>query len=309
MTLRRFSLLVLVWNLAVIVWGAFVRASRSGDGCGDHWPTCHGEVVPTSPSFKTLVEFSHRATSGLALIAVVVLFVWALRRLPKGDPARKAAGASLFFMLTEAAVGALLVLFKYVAGNDTLGRALFMAVHLVNTFLLVASLTLVVWHTAGGGRVRWRSGAGLLVGGVLGGLTLVGVSGAIAALGDTLFPAVNLLESLRSDFLPTAHLFIRLRVWHPVLAVTLSLAAGGAAVFLSQLRPTATVRRLAGLAGGLLVLQLGLGVTNVLLLAPVWLQLVHLLVADLVWIVFVLLGAAALEETAPVTTSAPLAST
>jgi len=296
--LRRYTVGVLLWNLAVIVWGAFVRASRSGDGCGDHWPMCHGEVVPSSPTFKTLVEFSHRATSGLALISVVILLVWAVRALPPRHAARRAAWASMLFMLTEAAVGALLVKFKLVAGNDTLGRALFMAVHLVNTFLLVGSLTLTAWYAAGRPAPRRRDGVATLSALLLAALTTLGVSGAIAALGDTLFPAVSLLEGLRSDFLPTAHLFVRLRIWHPVLAVgTAGLVVLGAA-WLAQRVPTPAVRRAGLTAGGLTLLQLGLGLLNVVLLAPTWMQLVHLLVADLLWIALVVLSAAALGEAA-----------
>jgi len=48
---------VLAYSILVILWGAYVRISFSGDGCGDHWPLCHGEVIPTAPSVKTLIEF------------------------------------------------------------------------------------------------------------------------------------------------------------------------------------------------------------------------------------------------------------
>lgn len=298
MTFKRYSLGVLAYNLLVIVWGAFVRASKSGDGCGDHWPRCNGEVIPTAPTIKTMIEFSHRVTSGIALISVVVLVVWAWRAFERGHVIRKGAAASMFFMLTEAAVGAGLVLFKYVAGNDTLGRALFMAVHLVNTFLLVASITLTAWWAHGGGRPRlagqgrvlWLSTATLLS------VLLLGVSGAIAALGDTLFPAVDLIESIKSDFAPTAHLFVRLRVWHPVIAVISAVLVLASSGLLSRWRPGAWVRKSASLLGGLVLLQLTLGALNVALLAPTWMQLVHLLVADVLWIVLVVLNAAALAS-------------
>jgi heme A synthase len=78
-TLARFAWGVLVYNLGVIVWGAYVRATRSGAGCGAHWPLCNGEVIPQSPDAAMLIEFSHRVTSGLALVSVVVLFAWAWR--------------------------------------------------------------------------------------------------------------------------------------------------------------------------------------------------------------------------------------
>jgi cytochrome c oxidase assembly protein subunit 15 len=300
MKFARYSLGVLGLNLAVIVWGAFVRASKSGDGCGAHWPVCNGEVIPTAPTFKTLVEYAHRLTSGLALISVVVLVVWAFRAFERGHAVRRAAGASMLFMLLEAAVGAMLVLFKYVAGNDTLGRAMFMAVHLANTFLLVGALTLtVLWahrplvRLARDARVRTF---GLVL---LGSVMLLGVSGAIAALGDTLFPAVTLIEGLKSDFAPTAHLFVRLRMWHPVLAVgSAALALTGAAWFARLRRGDEVVQRASSVVGTLVVGQLALGVLNVALLAPVWMQLVHLLVADLVWMSLVVLCAVTLDERA-----------
>jgi len=119
---------VLAYNLGVIAWGAYVRATRSGAGCGAHWPLCNGEVIPSSPTAEMLVEFSHRVTSGLALVSVVVLAIWVWRACAKGHPARRGAGWALVFMLAEAAVGAGLVLFELVADNETMARALIMAV-------------------------------------------------------------------------------------------------------------------------------------------------------------------------------------
>ena len=144
--LARFAWWVLAYNLVVILWGAYVRASGSGAGCGSHWPLCNGEVIPRGASITTLVEFSHRLTSGLALIAVVALW-WRCRSLvAAGSAARRMANASLVLMLTEAAVGAGLVLFQLVADNASMARALFMAIHLINTFLLVAALTLTAHY-------------------------------------------------------------------------------------------------------------------------------------------------------------------
>ena len=108
---------MLAYNLAVILWGAYVRASGSGAGCGAHWPLCNGEVIPRAPSIATLVEYSHRLTSGLALLGVVALMVWTWRVWGRGHPARRGALLSLIFILTEAAVGAGLVLFELVADN------------------------------------------------------------------------------------------------------------------------------------------------------------------------------------------------
>jgi heme A synthase len=299
--LARFAWMVLGYNLAVISWGAYVRASGSGAGCGSHWPLCNGEVVPASPSIATLIEYSHRLTSGLALVSVVVLLVWTRRACRRGHPARLGAMLSLLFMLTEAAVGAGLVLFQLVAENASMARAMFMAVHLLNTFILLACITLTAWWLSGGFPigVRGRSSTMAAVVGGCVALLIVSTSGAVAALGDTLFPSTSLTDALRADLSATSHVLIRLRMFHPMLAVATALALLALAPRLARQRgPRAA--RFATAVCGLVALQVVLGFANVLLLAPIWLQLVHLLVADAMWITFVLLGAEALRET-PVT--------
>src|SRR5687767_11229749 len=147
---------VLIYNLLVILWGAYVRASGSGAGCGSHWPLCNGAIVPRAPRVETLIELTHRLTSGVALLLVAVLFVWALRAFGRGDPRRLGATLSLVFIITEALVGAGLVLFSLVAANASVARALFMALHLVNTFLLLGALALTGWWASGGARLRLR---------------------------------------------------------------------------------------------------------------------------------------------------------
>lgn len=294
--LPRFAWLVLLYNVAVIAWGAYVRATGSGAGCGSHWPLCNGEVIPRAASVATLIEYSHRLTSGLALLLVVSLLIRIWRACPPGHPARAGGVLSLFFMLTEAAVGAGLVLFQLVADNASMARALFMAVHLLNTFVLLASITLTAWWLSGGGRLFIRENgraAASVAAGCLS-LLIVGTSGSVAALGDTLFPSQTVADALRADLSATSHLLIRLRVLHPVFAV-------GAALLLLFLAPRLARRRGPGaarVARAVLVLtgvQLALGFLNIVLLAPVWIQLVHLLMADAIWIGFVLVGANALS--------------
>src|SRR4051812_37897595 len=241
----RYAWLTLAYNVLVVLWGAIVRATGSGAGCGSHWPFCNGVGIPQSPRIETVIEFSHRLTSGIALVLVVGLVVGAFRLLPKGHAGRTAAVWSMIFMVGEAAVGAALVLFRLVADNPSMARALFMATHLVNTFLLLGALTLTAHFASGGAPFRWR-GHGWWSGGVtagLLGLLLAGVSGATAALGDTLFPSQTLAEGLRQDLSPTAHLLIRLRIFHPMIAI----AAGMFAAFLAmQWLPRVETRRLAG---------------------------------------------------------------
>lgn len=301
MTLLRFAWLTLAWNIVVILWGAFVRATGSGAGCGANWPLCNGEVIPRAPALETLIEFTHRATSGVALILVVWMAIWVFRARPKGHPARQAAGASVFFIFTEAAVGAGLVLFHLVAENESVARALFMAVHLVNTFLLLAALTLTA-HWCGTDAPLRRDAVrreGWLYGIAFGALLLVGMSGAIAALGDTLYPARTLLEGLAQDLSPTASFLVRLRILHPLLALAGALAVGFVSVRVLLADEASPTRMWAWSVLGLAGAQLLVGLLNVALLAPVWMQLVHLLLADALWIALVLLAARALALASP----------
>jgi heme A synthase len=297
-TLARTAWLVLVYNLGVIVWGAYVRATGSGAGCGAHWPLCDGRIVPRSLGVATLIEYSHRITSGLALLSVVLLLVWVRRACPAGHPARRGATMSLVFMLTEAAVGAGLVLFELVADNASMARALFMAVHLANTFVLVAWLALTAWWLSGGEDVSLgrAPGRAATMGGLLAAVVVVGVSGAIAALGDTLFPSQSLAEALAADLSPTSHLLLRLRMLHPALAIGTSVLLALVAPMLARRSGDPRAPRFARAVAGLAVLQLAAGVVNVLLLAPVWMQLLHLLLADVLWIALVLLGAIVLSR-------------
>ncbi|HZH31749.1 MAG TPA: COX15/CtaA family protein, partial [Pyrinomonadaceae bacterium] len=222
MKLNRFAVyawLVVAANLFVIVWGAYVRASFSGDGCGSHWPLCNGEVLPRTGLLKTVIELTHRLTSGVALLLVVGL-VWRARRLfPRGHRVRRGAFWSLIFILIEALIGAALVKLDLVAHNASLARAFVMSFHLVNTFVLLAVLSLTAWWAMGGDAVllRGRGKLAAIFAAGLCGTLLVAVSGAVAALGDTLFPVNSLAEGIRQDLSPTAHFLVRLRVLHPLL--------------------------------------------------------------------------------------------
>ena len=296
--LRRFAVTTVAYNLAVIVWGAFVRATGSGAGCGDHWPMCNGEALPRPRALEMLIEFTHRITSGVSLLAVLALLLMAFRWTTPGHPLRRGAVLSGLLIVSEALLGAGLVLFRLVAGNTSMTRAWFGAAHLVNTFALVAALTLSAWWSFGHRRLALKERPGLTAtfAVALAATLAVAVTGSIAALGDTLFPARSFAEGYAQDFSPGAHLLLRLRIWHPVVAL-----GATAAVLTSAVSGWAVTKRpstrLLGLAVlGAVLTQLGLGVANVFLLAPVWLQLLHLLVADLLWVALVLLGASALER-------------
>lgn len=286
------AIALLVYTIAVVLWGAYVRATLSGDGCGDHWPLCNGVAIPVEPSTKTIVELTHRVTSGIAWIWTLLMWVVASRRLPRGHATRSAAGWSFFFMTTEALVGAGLVLFRMVADNPSTARAAWMAAHLVNTFLLLAALTWLAMSARKELGIRFPRDrqSRLLFGAAAGIVLFVGMSGAVAALGDTLFPATDLVQGLREDFSPSSHLFLRLRMWHPVVAVLGSGYLIWLAALLLRRGTTASIRALPVTLGALVLLQIGVGLLNVALLAPVWMQLGHLLIADATWITLALLA-------------------
>ena len=217
-----FAWVVLGWNVLVVLWGAVVRATGSGAGCGSHWPLCNGAVVPPAPAAQTLIEFTHRLTSGLALIGVLVLLIWAFRAFPKGHAARRYAAASLVLILLEALLGAGLVLLRYVEKNASVGRAIYLSAHLANTQLLLGALALTGWFSrADVNRDRFRLN-GFRTGMLLPVALIVGISGALAALGDTLFPATSFAEGVRQEMSDTAHFLLRLRLLHPALAVLLA---------------------------------------------------------------------------------------
>jgi heme a synthase len=284
----RLALIVLFYAVAVIVWGAVVRATGSGAGCGNHWPLCNGEVVPLGARTATLIEYTHRAMSGLILILAAGLVVGAFRFFPRGHRVRRAAVWSLVFVLIEAAIGAGIVLLQLVEENASALRAGYIAVHLVNTMLLTAAMTATAWwawpRPAEAPPAAGRSRALLLIG--LGAMLLVSASGAVVALGDTLFPSASLAAGLAADLNPTSSFLIRLRVWHPLLAAAVALYLPLVAIR-GEAFEAAALRWPRRLVIGLVLAQIALGVVNLVMLAPLVLQMAHLLVANLLWITLV----------------------
>jgi heme A synthase len=290
----RFAWFTLGFNLLVILWGVFLRASKSGDGCGQHWLTCGGEVIPSAPQLKTVIEFSHRLTSGLALIAVVILAIWAFRAFPKKHILRKMAFASLVFIILEALLGAGLVLTGNTAEALTPARPFWMAGHLINTFTLVALLSLTAWFAGGGNVFSFnvpRKTLILLTLGVLG-VFLVGMSGSTAALSSMLFPSTTLAEGFAKDFSDTSHFLLRLRISHPILSIALGVYLYCLALWAIKKAPESFwVKRWANVLTLIIILQLIAGGLTLVMLAPIVMQLIHLLLADLLWISFVLMAA------------------
>jgi len=292
---------VLGWNLIVILWGAYVRATGSGAGCGQHWPLCDGQVLPQAPDVEMTIEFTHRLLSGGALLLIAAMVIWGFRITEKDHPVRKGLIAAGILIVTEALLGAGLVLFELVEENSSIARAIAVALHLANTFLLVGSLALTAYW-ASGGRALQLKGQGaktwLLVGGLLG-MLLIGMSGAVTALGDTLFPVSSLAEGLAADMDPNAHFLVRLRVYHPVIAVIIALySLYLVRMLFNQNRGIAHKFLIALVVVG--IVQLVIGLINLLLLVPIPTQLFHLFTADLVWITYILTAAILLAKPEPI---------
>jgi len=284
--LGRYAWGVVGYNILVVLWGAVVRATGSGAGCGDNWPLCNGDFFPRHPRLATVIEFAHRSMTGVATVLVVGLAIWTFHATSRGDRARRAVFASMVLLVTEALLGAGLVLGGYVGNNISAGRVVMQSIHFTNTLLLLGSLALTAWWLgdwmrAGFGQTgerlaapAWAAAAATIV---------MGATGSLAALADTLFPSPSLRAALASDFAATSPLLIRMRWMHPIATLV-----GACLVVWLVIRVRS---RLSWVVGGLLILQFLLGVGDVLLLAPVWIQVLHLLGADLYWIALVTLAA------------------
>jgi cytochrome c oxidase assembly protein subunit 15 len=277
---------VLGFMVLVILWGAVVRATGSGAGCGDHWPLCNGQFFPSHPRLATVIEFAHRSMSGFLTMLIAVLIGWTFLRRPRGHRARRAAVWTGVLLVTEALLGAVLVKGGYVEANTSTARVAMQCIHFTNTMLLLAALTLTWWWVrdregvASNPKLRpiaWLSLAATI---------LTGATGSVAALADTLFPSPSLHAALAQDFNTHAPLIVRMRWLHPAAAVL----ALGFAIWLSL----GVGGRMGRWVLALIATQFVLGGLDVLLLAPIWMQMLHLLTADLYWIALVALSSAVL---------------
>jgi cytochrome c oxidase assembly protein subunit 15 len=292
--LRRFAWAVLVYFIAVILWGGLVRATGSGAGCGDHWPLCNGTVMQHSPRADTIIEFTHRVTSGISFFSAIGLLVWTFLGTARGHLARAASVATVLFTLVEAILGALLVKLGLTAQSQSPLRAPYLALHLTNTLLLLAALTLTAHllsrrYGYSKDTIRMVAPIGAIASVLV--VMMVGVTGSLAALGDTLFPATSLGAALTQDFSATSGWLVRWRWTHPAVAFFASIFLIWLLVRASRRSAHWDNRGLSALVLLLLAAQYLLGVLDVLLLAPVWLQIAHLLGADLLWSALVVLTA------------------
>jgi heme a synthase len=302
----RFAWIVLGFFILVVLWGAVVRASGSGGGCGANWPLCNGDFVPHHPRLATIIEFTHRSTSGICTVLLAALAFWTFALTPRHHRARRAVLWAVALLIVEAFLGAILVLRGYVENNTSNGRVVAQSIHFTNTMLLMASLALTAWFlrrptasaapqplTPSGTR-----GAAILA--ILATI-LVGATGSLAALADTLFPSPGVLAGLTSDFAAGSPLLVRMRWLHPAAAI-LGLVC---VLFLVRAEePSSRFRGVSGFVLASLALQFILGAADVLLLAPTWMQVVHLLGADIYWVALVILTAKYLWPPQP--TPAPI---
>lgn len=294
---RQFAWIYLGYLLAVVLFGAWVRISGSGNGCGSHWPVCNGEVIPQAPSTKTIIEFTHRLTSGLCGFLGLALLIWS-RRISR--PVFYAAAASFVFLLIEAFIGAVLVKKELVAGDTSSSRALVVALHLANTLLLTASTAAAAWWSNPARRVIFVPHLRPLIAVAILMLILTNMTGAVTALGDTLFPrqpalGAELLAKVRDDLSPTHHFLVRLRILHPIVAMVTAMIAGLIFFRIPSASAIVAYGRIAILA------QVAFGFLNIALAAPGWMQIVHLLMAQAVWLFSWLLAAEAFRTQTPVT--------
>ncbi len=298
----RFSWGLLAYVLAVVLWGVYLRASGSGDGCGVDWPDCGGAFTLNSGAkTKTLIEYAHRASTMLLGFLLLAQVVWAWRLFPKRHPVKFALGAALFFTALESWIGKALVNKGFVAYSQASERVYWFAGHQVNTLMLAAAFALAAWFASGQPTLKLRGQGPFLFVAAASLVALLGltVTGAISALGDTLYPPENHLQVMEQALLPTANLVMRARPVHPYTAVVVAMFLSLAAGLFSHLRPSAQTKRFATGVWGLLGLQMVIGLVNIGLLAPIWMQVIHTFAADLLWLSLVLMCAAGLAVGVP----------
>lgn len=288
----------LVFNVMVIIGGAVVRATGSGAGCGESWPKCGDQFIPPNPTIETAIEFSHRVSSFMAGIGVAAVFLLALWAFPRRHLVRRMATVSGVLLVVEALLGAALVLYGWVDADVSLGRTIVVPLHLTNTFLLLGALALTAWWGSGfplpsGARSsadKWWIAVGAVV------LVVLGASGALNALADTVFPSDS-VGDLADKFGPTAPVLSRLRLIHPIMAVVGGMVVAWIATSRSR-RGSDLTRLLASIVTFVVLSQMFIGIANIYFLTPLALQLLHLTVADLLWIAYVVFAASALGDRA-----------
>lgn len=309
--LSQLSLGLILYTLLVILWGAWVRISHSGDGCGDTWPLCQGQLIPQEAMNKTWVEYSHRFTSGLYGILVIILFFWIKKQVSKANyntasSARRWSFWVLVFMISEALLGAKLVIFRLVSMNDSVWRLAVMSLHQLNSFLLVG-FTVRLFCSAFEEKIRsgrfepksfllaerQKELFGIPMPFFL--ILILAMTGAWAALSTTLFPSVSLIDGLMKDFASDSHYLLKLRVTHPALGILFGVGMSVLFYKKSQsylVTKNSTFHELCLYKTSLwtsvaLAVAVVIGILTILTLSPVPLKVIHLAIAHILWSFFV----------------------
>jgi len=278
--INKLSLYGLFVSVLSIIAGAIVRATGSGDGCGSSWPTCNGEIIPKFETSSELIEFSHRSVSGVLLIITLIIFVKSFNNeVPTLQ--KRIIWSLTFFVLLEALIGAVIVIYEWVGMNSSVPRIIAVPLHLVNTFGLLGAYTLL-FHLTKNSKTTLNNffDRGFKIGLLL--FLLSGATGSIAALADVIFPSESFLTGLAEDFHTNSEVLTRLRILHPIVATGLSLYLYSEANRLQNEYQVITKN-----IKLLILLGVLLGVSNVVSNIILPLSILHLLMADLLWIFYV----------------------
>ncbi len=280
MKLISYTKLGIVLSILSILAGAFVRATGSGDGCGSTWPTCKGKIIPQLSDTSEVIEFSHRSVSGILLIVTLIIFIKS-RSMSKGSIVRTTVNFLTFFVLFEAAIGAVIVLYEWVGLNSSLPRIIAVPIHLVNTFGLLACYAIlykVLLNNFKNIKQLWDRRFVFIAFLFL----LSGATGSITALADVLFPSASFYEGLMEDFDRTSELLTRLRILHPMVATGLSVA-----LIIESRKIQKDYKIDVKFFQILVFIAVILGVLNVLSNILLLLSILHLAIADLLWITYI----------------------
>ena len=270
----------LLLSIASILAGAFVRATGSGDGCGATWPTCKGKIIPALSDTSELIEFSHRSVSGVLLVVTLIIFA-KTRKFQKDSLVRIVTNYLTFFVIFEALIGAVIVIFEWVGLNSSLPRIIAVPIHLVNTFGLLGSYAIlykILQDDLQNIKNMFNKNF-LLISSLF---LLSGATGSITALADVLFPSASFVEGFLADFDRTSEVLTRLRILHPIISSTLSIVLY---VYATGIRKKYNVK--VKTLQTLILIAVFLGVINVLSNIVLPLSILHLAIADFLWISYI----------------------
>tara|TARA_B100000579_G_C22654342_1_gene767780 strand:+ start:19 stop:909 length:891 start_codon:yes stop_codon:yes gene_type:complete len=278
--LNSYAKLGLFLSIVSILAGAFVRATGSGDGCGATWPTCKGRIIPALTDTSELIEFSHRSVSGFLLIVTLIIFS-KTRKLHKASLVKSVTNYLTFFVIFEAIIGAVIVLFEWVGLNSSLPRIIAVPIHLVNTFGLLGSYAILYKILEDDiQEIKSIFNKNFILISFL--FLLSGATGSIAALADVLFPSASFIEGFLADFDKTSEVLTRLRILHPIISTILSIV-----LYLYSTRINKKYGVNVKLLKTFIIVAVSLGVLNVLSNIVLPLSILHLAIADFLWISYI----------------------